>query len=123
MYYLVRAENDEGCGSGPANGGLVDGNLVRVPATDSSSSPVPPAVAGLEVSLVGAGAHLRLQWQAAADAASYQVLRSLTPVPADFAELAGTTQLYHDDLGAGADRETYYYLIRPIGACGQDGPL
>ncbi|MDQ7008289.1 MAG: M28 family metallopeptidase [Acidobacteriota bacterium] len=123
VYYMVRAENDESCGSGPANSGLVDGNQVRAQATDRSSSPVPPAVTGLEVRLVGAGAHLRLRWQAAADATRYKVLRSLTPEPADFAEWAGTTRLYHDDLGAGANRETYYYLIRAVGACGQDGPL
>ena len=123
VSYLVRAENDESCSAGPANGGLTDDNMIKVSVTDRSSSPTPGTVTGLDVRLIGAGAHLRLTWNAAPDAASYQVLRSLTPVPEDFAELASTDELRHDDTGAGADRETYFYLIRPIGACGQQGPL
>ena len=30
LSYIVRAESDESCSSGPANGGTMDGNLVRV---------------------------------------------------------------------------------------------
>lgn len=122
VFYLVRAENDETCGSGPANGGLTDTNQVYLAVTDGSSQALPVEVDALTVSLVGAGAHVRLSWQAAPGSASYRLLRSITPDPADFAALAETPDLFHDDPGAGSDRETYYYLVRGLNTCGQEGP-
>lgn len=122
LYYLVRAENDEACGSGPANGGVTDGNQIYLAATDASSQELPVEIQSLGVSLVGAGAHVRLSWPAATGGATYRILRSLTPDPADFAALAETPELFHDDSGAGANRETYYYLVRGLNACGQEGP-
>ena len=41
VYYVVRAENDETCGGGPNNGGLIEGNLVYAEAIDVTGQPPP----------------------------------------------------------------------------------
>jgi hypothetical protein len=53
---------------------------------------------------------------------SYRVLRSLRPAPSDFGPIDETSDRVYDDLGAGADRETYFYLVRGLNPCGQAGP-
>jgi PKD repeat protein len=42
-YYLVQAESDVICSTGPNNGGLLDGNLLRRSAVDSDAGEVPVA--------------------------------------------------------------------------------
>jgi hypothetical protein len=120
LYYLVRAENDESCGSGPHNGGMVDGNEVYARVTETTSQPDPGAVRDLMVEVLGR-AHVRLSWPAAAHAHSYRIYRSTTPEPDGFREIAETTAPDYEDLDSGADKETYFYDVRALNACGSEG--
>lgn len=122
VFYVVRAENDETCASGPDHGGLTDDNLVYRQATDSTAAAIPPEIAGLTVRRIGGGAHLRVSWNSAPEASHYEVLRSTSPDPGTFGVLADTTESRYDDLGSGADRETWFYLVRGLNPCGQAGP-
>lgn len=121
LYYVVRAENDEACGSGPNNGGVTDDNAHAVAATDWTSRPTPVEIEGVAVELLGA-AHVRVEWSGDPAATAYRVYRSTSPEPGGFSELARTGDLRHDDLGAGADQESYFYLVRGESACGIAGP-
>ncbi len=121
LSYLVRAENDETCGTGPQNGGAVDGNAVYVSVQKTTSRPLPGAVSGLTVTAIGK-THVRLTWESAANASSTNVYRSTTPLPSGFAKLAGTGALVYDDLGAAANQERYFYLVRGANPCGSEGP-
>jgi hypothetical protein len=121
LYYLVRAENNETCSSGPQNGGLVDDNAVYVPVTETTSRPTPAAIAGLAVSRPSLS-HVRLSWPAASGASSYRVFRSLSPAPGDFGVLGEAGGLSYDDLGSGATLENYFYLVRGLNPCGTEGP-
>ncbi len=120
-YYLVRSENGETCSTGPHNGGTTDVNARFVVAEETSSQPPAAEVAGLSVTRRGA-AHVRLDWPATAGAATYRVLRSAAPQPASFAALASTTARYHEDLDQGANAATWFYLVRGVNRCGQEGP-
>jgi hypothetical protein len=104
-HYLVRAENDETCGSGPNNGGLTDGNATYVAADETTSLPNPAEVAGLHGDLVN-HAHVRLSWTAAPGATLYRVYRSATPQSGDFA----------------GNANSYFYLVRAVNACDAEGP-
>ena len=121
LYYLVRAENDETCGTGPNNGGMTDGNAVYVPVSTSSSQGIPVAIEPLLGDLVNR-AHVRLSWPAVADATQYRVYRSATPDPAGFVLLGETAALYYEDAGEGGTLNAYYYLVKGVNACGQEGP-
>jgi hypothetical protein len=121
LHYLVRAENNETCSTGPQNGGLVDDNAVYVPVTETTSRPTPAAIAGLAV-LRPSLSHVRLSWPAAAGASSYRVFRSLSPAPGDFGVLGEAGGLSYDDLGSGATLENYFYLVRGLNPCGTEGP-
>lgn len=121
LYYLVKAENNETCGGGPNNGGVLDSNTVYLSATESASQPLPGFIEGLTVSLVG-GAHVRLEWPAVAHAPQYRILRSTTPLPAGFGAIGVTSSLLFEDLGQGADQATFFYLVRGLNACNQEGP-
>jgi hypothetical protein len=121
LYYLVRAENNETCSSGPQNGGVVDDNAVYVPVTETTSRPTPGAIAALAVSRPSLS-HIRLSWPAAANATSYRVFRSLSPTPSDFGVLGEAGGLTYDDLGSGATLESYFYLVRGLNPCGTEGP-
>jgi hypothetical protein len=122
IFYLVRAENDETCGAGPDHGGLTDGNAVYAAAEESTGAELPGVVPGLRVRRVAGDAHIRLRWTSSESAASYRVLRSPTPAPSDFGAIGETPDRVYDDVGAGADRETYFYLVRGLNPCGQAGP-
>ncbi len=50
------------------------------------------------------------------------MFRSLTPQPGGFGTLGSAATASYDDLGAGANRETYFYLVRGVNLCGQEGP-
>ncbi len=121
LYYVVRAENDEACGTGPANGGLIDDNLVRAHVSETTDRPLPGAVTTLGASLVN-HAHVRLGWTAAAGAASYRIYRSDSPLPATFAPIAETAELSWEDLNQGAGAGSSYYSVRALNACGVEGP-
>ncbi len=121
LYYVVRAENDEACGTGPANGGLIDDNLVRAHVSETTDRPLPGAVTTLGASLVN-HAHVRLGWTAAAGAASYRNYRSDSPLPATFAPIAETAELSWEDLNQGAGAGSSYYSVRALNACGVEGP-
>ena len=121
LYYIVRAESDETCGSGPNNGGAMDQNLVRAAVSETTTRPVPGAVSGLMVSLVGR-AHVRLEWDPATDATVYHVYRSESPQPDDFIMIGETNDMLYDDLNVGGDKKAYYYEIRAANPCGDEGP-
>ncbi len=120
VYYVVRAENDEACGGGPHNGGVVDGNTRRAAGRDATTQVLPGAVSGVDLRLVG-HAHVRLEWAATADAARYRVRRSLA-ASSGFAALAEPAVPLFEDAGAGADAATYFYLVGALDACGNEGP-
>ena len=120
-YYLVVAENDETCSAGPSNGGVEDGNANYVGVSTTSSQPVPVAVEGVLVNPV-ASTLVRLSWPAVASATAYPIYRSTSPDPATFGVLSETSNATFDDIGEAANANTYYYLVRPLNACGQEGP-
>ena len=120
-HYLVRAENDEACASGPANGGVTDQNTVYRAVANEISHPLPGTVADLAVDRIGS-AHLRLAWSADPDATMYRVYRSNSPLPGAFGSIGEAGAALHDDLDAGANRETYFYVVRAVSACGDEGP-
>jgi len=119
LYYVVRAENDETCSGGPANGGLVDANLVYAVATDATSQPAPDNVGNTLVVEPVNQAHVRLDWISAANAADYRVFRSSTP-DATFAVVAQPTDSLYEDPGALADSLSWYYLVTAADACGNE---
>lgn len=121
VFYIVRAENDETCAAGPANGGVIDGNLQRVSATDTLSQLPAAAVADVMVRRVGE-AHVRLDWDESAGAASYRVLRAASPEPGAFAPAGETAGAFWEDEGAAADGGTHFYLVRGVDLCGGEGP-
>ncbi len=118
-YYLVRAENDQACGGGPANGGAVDTNTVYRSITPASAQSAPGAVAGLQLQQP-VGNDLRLLWTGTGDPA-YHVYRSAsaqTPGP----KLADAPAPLYLDAGAASDGATWFYLVRGTNACGTEGP-
>jgi hypothetical protein len=100
---------------------MVDDNAVYVPVEQTTSRPLPSPVNTLRVALV-ARTHVRLSWDAAANASSYSVYRSLAPQPAGFSKLGSAGALLYDDLGAAAAGPSYFYLVRSANACGQEAP-
>ncbi len=121
QYWLVRAENAETCGGGPNNGGAVDANTRYVSAADATATPGAGAIGDLALTLAGR-VHVNLAWSAAAGAADYEVLRSASPLSADFGPLASSTATLYEDLGAGADGASWFYLVQPRNACGSATP-
>jgi hypothetical protein len=119
LYYLVRAENDETCTTGPNNGGIVDQNLVFA-ATIDESAQSPPGEIGetLRVNPVNL-AHVRLSWVPAPDAAGYRVYRSLSPAGA-FLPIAWRDEPLYEDLGALGDGQAWYYRVHATDACGNE---
>jgi len=122
LYYIVRAEGDEsGCGLGPNNGGLLDDNLVAIPVGETTSQPLPGAVANAHADLINK-AHLRLAWDAVSGASGYRIFRSTSPQAGTFVLLAETSSTSYEDLNQGGNGNSYYYLVRAINGCGQEGP-
>jgi hypothetical protein len=120
-FYRVRAENDESCGQGPENGGLLDDNPIVGSASDQTAQALPEEVGQLTVGLVG-DAHVRLEWSMTTGAASYRVYRGPDPQPGSFDALAETGTEFHEDLGEGASPDTWFYLVRGLDLCGNEGP-
>jgi hypothetical protein len=120
LYYLVRAENDETCGSGPNNNGLTDANLVYGVARNATSQAPPGDVgASLRVSHVNL-AHARLSWSELPDAAAYRIYRSDTPQAVVGLE-AETGEALFEDADVFADGQSWYYLVDAVDACGNEG--
>jgi len=121
LYYVVRAENNETCGTGPSNGGLTDSNLVYgAGRNDTSQSPPGDVGNTLRVEGVG-GAHAQVSWIATPGAAAYRVYRSSTP-NGGFVLEAETPDLSHDDPDVLGDGLDWYYLVNAVDACGNEGP-
>jgi len=120
LYYLVRAENNETCSTGPANGGLTETNTAYVSARDELSRPPVGGAGPLAASAVN-GAHVRISWPAVANAAAYRVLRAdgFQGPFVQVAEVAGTLFEDRGELGSGVNRS---YLVRAVDACGNEGP-
>jgi hypothetical protein len=121
LYYVVRAENDETCSGGPANGGVTDANLVYADGRDDTAQAAPGDVGDtLEVNGVNR-AHARLSWSSAPGAAVYRVYRAAAPDGAFGveAEVAGEA---FEDPDVFTDGLDWYYLIRAADACGNEGP-
>lgn len=117
VHYLVRAENDQSCGEGPANGGRMDGNLAYLAARDATAVFPPPDVgAGLDAALVNR-AHVRLLWPAGAGGAGYAVLESGDP-RGPFQTRAVVLEGAFDDLEEAADPAPRFYLVEPADPCG-----
>jgi hypothetical protein len=120
LWYVVRAETDETCGSGP-NGGVLDDNLVRVRVSETTDQPVPDEVEAVDVELLN-DAHVRVSWQPVSGATAYRVYRATQPDGSDRGLLGETTELYLDDVGAGANKVNYFYDVVAINACEVEGP-
>ncbi len=121
VYYVVRAENDETCSSGPNNGGVLDPNLVRVTARDATSQVLPGGLGG---SLAAGGvndAHVRLTWAAVPGAADYHVYRATSP-QGPFTRVAETAATFWEDRDQFDDPLSRYYVVRAADACGNEGP-
>lgn len=121
LWYVVRAENDETCGGGPANGGVVDDNVVRRSARDESSQPAPGDVGGTLRAEAVNGAHVRLSWAAAGGAARYRVERAAEPA-GPFAVLGETTALFFEDADELGSLAARFYRLRALDSCGNAGP-
>lgn len=121
LYYVVRAENNETCSSGPANGGVVDTNLARASAQDQTSQALPGSLGG---SLVVAGinaTHVRVSWSAVAGAASYHVYRSASP-SSGFQQIGDVAGTFFEDRDQFTSANSWYYVVRAADACGHEGP-
>jgi len=121
LYYLVRAENNETCSTGPNNGGVTDSNTVYVSARDDTSQPAPGDVGPtLRASNVN-DAHVRLSWQQTPGAVRYRVYRADGPQGpfSPIAEVGTTVFEDKDELASGLDRA---YVVKALDACGNEGP-
>jgi hypothetical protein len=116
VWYVVRAENAETCGSGPA-GGVEEQNLVRVSGLETVDRPDPGLVDGSLTAAAVNHAHLRLSWAGVPNAARYRVQRSLRADMADAILLGETEQTAFEDPGALTDLKTYFYRVTALGAC------
>ena len=121
-YYIVRAENNETCSTGPNNGGVLDDNTASRSARDDTSQPAPGPVGATVTAAAVNDAHLRLDWPAASGAAGYRVYRADNPQMAGAAVVGTTGGLLFEDLGELANLNRRYYLIRAVNACGVEGP-
>lgn len=119
-YYLVLAENDETCGGGPGNGGLLDDNRRYATVTESTSQLPADAVTGMHADLVN-GAHVRLSWPPSSGAATYRVYRSDAP-GGGFAVLGDTAATSYDDTGEGGNLNARYYVVGALDPCGRETP-
>jgi hypothetical protein len=120
LHYLVRSENNEGCGTGPNNSGAMDANDRTVQVSETTTQAIPAALPGLQLDLVG-NAHVRLDWNPVPAATGYRVYRSLSPDPLSFGLLGETGSTLYEDIGEGVSENNYYYQVRGVNACDQEG--
>ncbi|MCP3986690.1 MAG: hypothetical protein GY723_20080 [bacterium] len=119
LYYIVRAESDETCSTGPNNGGTMDANLVRVAVVNETGQTPPGSVGGSLRVAAGNDVHAVLSWAAAPDAPVYHVYRSAGPVD-DFRQVAAPAGTSYEAIGAMQDSADWYYLVRAADACGNE---
>ncbi|MDH3627386.1 MAG: hypothetical protein OES25_06985 [Acidobacteriota bacterium] len=115
VYYVVRAENDETCSTGPANGGAIDGNAVEVATMDATGGAGSGNV-GDTLSVDPAEADVGLSWAAVPGATGYVVERSASAA-AGFVVVGSPSTLTFDDPGALNDGQTWYYRVTNPNAC------
>jgi hypothetical protein len=121
LFYVVRAENDETCSSGPANGGVTDSNLDRLSARDDLSQPPPGSLGGsLEVN-PNNDVHVRLTWSPATDAARYHVYRSQS-AQGPYTQIADVAETLYEDRNQMVNTPSLYYKVLAADACGSEGP-
>jgi hypothetical protein len=120
LYYIVRAESNETCSSGPQNGGTMDSNLVRLSARDEVSQTVPGDIASLKASPQN-DAHVRLSWTTVPSAASYHVYRAPAP-QGPFTQIGQSSGFFYDDLNQMGNTTNWYYKVKPADACGREAP-
>ncbi len=121
LYYLVRAENDEGCSNGPNNSGVTDANAIYLVALDAISQPAPGTVGdSLRVDGVN-DVHVRLSWVAAPAAARYHIYRSSSPQGA-FGRIGETTETFYEDRDQMGSGVSAYYFVRAADSCGNEEP-
>ncbi len=120
LYYLVRAENNETCGSGPNNDGVMDGNQVFMQVAETTTWQIPDEVMTLRAEMINA-AHIRLSWNSTGGAVSYRIYRSTSP-NGTFTLLAETSEMYFDDLHQGGNAASFYYKVAGVSPCNQEGP-
>ncbi len=119
LYYVVRAENDESCGTGPNNSGTVDSNTVYVSATNETAQSAPGDVGeSLRVDPVN-GAHVRLSWSPTTGASAYHVYRAASPEGL-FVQIAQPTEPLLEEIGTLGDGQDRYYSIVTADACGNE---
>jgi hypothetical protein len=119
LYYVVRAENDETCSTGPNNGGMTDGNLVYASTVNAAGQGSAPGPVGNTLLVDPAGGFdVRLSWSAVIDATGYNVYRSAVP-DTGFAVIGQPTTTTHDDPGALSNGQSWYYLITATSTCGE----
>ncbi|MBP7148899.1 MAG: hypothetical protein KBD01_15310 [Acidobacteria bacterium] len=120
VYYLVRAENNETCSSGPANGGVTDANAIYRSVVPTTSRPNASAVQDLRAALLNQ-ASVQLTWGTPAAASSYNVYRSPSAA-SGFLQVGDAAEPLYDDLGAATTADNYFYSVRPVDACGRETP-
>ena len=117
LFYLVQAENDERCSTGPANGGLIDGNRHYVAARDSAGATPQGGLGDLLAARDVNGAHVRLEWpQGAGGPEGVTVVRAGDP-RGPFSPLATVQGSFYEDLGEGGAPEARFYLIEAAPIC------
>jgi len=121
-YYIVRAENNEVCSTGPNNGGVQDDNTVSRFARDDVSQPAPGDVGATLLAKGVNDVHLRLDWQPASGATSHRVYRSDNPRMTGAALVGTTTMTLFEDQGELVNANSRYYLVRGVNSCGAEGP-
>ena len=65
--------------------------------------------------------HARLTWSELPDTAAYRIYRSTSPAALVDLE-AETIEPIFEDAGVFTDGQDWYYQIRSIDACGNEGP-
>ncbi len=122
FYYLVRAENDETCSTGPNNHGVTDSNTAYRSAQDETSQPPPGAVgATLRASGVNA-ALIRLSWTAAPNAVSYNVYRGVLGSWGSAVQIANVGGNIFEDRDQYPTPDSWFYVVKAADACGNEEP-
>jgi hypothetical protein len=79
---------------------------------------VPGTVETLRADLLN-HVHVRLSWDAVPDATGYRIYRADGPL-GTFTQVGETDELFWDHLDQAGDANDWYYVVRPINACGQE---
>ncbi len=104
-YYLVTADNNGGESANP-------------PQASATALPPLPATPGSLTARSNSAASIFLSWNAAADAASYTVKRSLTTGGPYATVASGLTTISYTDPGL-TTGTTYFYVVAAVNAAGE----